>query len=118
MKVLIVRPGRKRRMYDGKYANLKRTEYIIGSRKAWQIKPGHITMINKALVANATPLHFKTYLRKAYKGEFLLIDETKFYWIIKRKDNGTEALQEDSDLRERYYHIPKRKARNSQVGGE
>ena len=114
MKVVIVPKGKG----EKKYRKPKREEYVIMSRKLWETKPGHLAVIEKGYLANATPLEIKKYLKKMYRGCFVLIAESRTQWIVRRVEhsvNGAEEIQENEESRRRYYYLPERKSRNSKV---
>ena len=118
MKVTISKPAGRRKQYDGRYANLKRAEYVINSKRVCKTQPGHLATISKTQLAENVGMDIRPYLRKAYGGNFVLLTESKREYIIKRKEDGTKTLQENCYIGERLYYIPKRKARNRKVGGE
>lgn len=116
MKVVIVPKGKGER----KYRKPKREEYVIMSRKLWETKPGHLAVIEKGYMAKATPLEVRKYLKKMYRGCFVLIAESRTQWIVRRVEhlvNGAEEVQENPESRRRFYYLPERKPRNSQMGG-
>jgi len=118
MKVAIVKPKGRKKLYDGRYSRLKRAEYVINSKKVCKTLPGHLATISKTQLAENIGMDIRLYLRKAYGGNFVLLTESNKDYIIKRKEDGTKTLQENCYVGERLYYIPKRKARHRKVGGE
>jgi hypothetical protein len=114
MKVVIIPKGKG----EKKPPKPRREEYVVMSRKLWETKPGHLAIIEKKYFAYATHIEIKKYLKKMYRGCFVLIAESKTQWIVRRvehKVNGAEEIQENEESRRRYYYLPERKSRNSKV---
>jgi hypothetical protein len=110
MKVRIVKPKKEKRPRKP-----KREEYIFRSRKLWETPVGHLAVIDKASFVAFTPMEFKKYLRRMFKGCFAVLTETKTTWIVKRVYASKETQENDSPRR-RYYYLPKRASGNSAMG--
>jgi hypothetical protein len=94
----------------------KREEYIFQSRRLWETPLGHLAVIGKKYFVSYTHIEFKKYLRRMFRGCFVLFAETKTTWIVKRaKEYAAEENQEVSSSRRRYYYLPKRPSGNNPV---
>lgn len=116
MKVVIIPKGKG----EKKLPKPKREEYVIMSRRLWETKPGHLGVIEKKYFAMATHLEIRKYLKKMYKGCFVLVAESKSQWIVRRVEhsvNGAEEIQKNPQSRRRYYYLPPRKPYNSKMAG-
>lgn len=109
MKVTIARPKKEKRPRKP-----KREEYIFQSRALWETPMGHLAVIGKKYFVAYTHIEFKKYLRRMFRGCFVLFAETKTTWIVKRTD-ATEESKEIDSPRRRYYYLPKRASSNKPI---
>ena len=109
IKVTIVRPKKEKPPRKP-----KREEYIFRSRMLWETPLGHLAIIDKKHFVSYTHIEFKKYLRRMFRGCFVLFAETKTTWIVKRT-NATEKSKEIDSPRRRYYYLPKRASSNNTV---
>jgi hypothetical protein len=105
MKVVIVREKPKKRRKP------KREQFIVLSRFLWETPLGHIVPISKATFVSKTHIEFKKYIKHMYRGCFVLINESKTQWIVKRvKDEKGYSEADKTDRRRRFY-LPQRASR-------
>jgi hypothetical protein len=111
MKVIVVKPKKEKQPRKP-----RREQFIIMSRKLWDIPIGHITTVAKAYYLSASCVEFRKYLKKMYRGSFTLIGESKKVWIIKRIKIEEFFEDKDQEARRRRFYFPQGAARNSEVG--
>lgn len=111
MKVRIVGPKKEKRPRKP-----KREEYIFRSRKLWETPLGHLAVIEKEQFVAFTHIEFRKYLRRMFKGCFIVITETKLSWIVKRV-YASKEVEENDTPRRRYYYLPKRTAGDNTLRG-
>ena len=103
MKVEIV----KQKSPKPKFRKPKREQYVFLSRVLWDIPLGYIYSVSKAQYRNSTHIEFKKYLKHQYKGHFIVIEETKSRYVIKRVKCYEEREEEvHQEARRRQFYLP------------
>jgi pyruvate kinase len=87
--------------------------------KLYQLEVGHIYPIRKAYFRSQTYMDIKQYLSRVYEGEFVLLDETKVQYIVKRVKRAYEATNTSKEVLNKCwrFYIPQRKVCNRKMGG-
>lgn len=111
MKVVVVKEKPKKRRKP------KREQFIILSRVLWDVPVGYLVPISKAGFANKTYVEFRKYIKHMYRGCFVLINESKTQWILKRVKDEKGYTEADKADRRRRFYLPQRATRYRQMGG-
>jgi len=112
MKAVIIVPSVQEK--EKKRRKPRREQHIVLSRKLWKIEPGYLGVMDKGYFAKATHIEVKKYLKNIYRGEFVLIGESKKEYIIQRiKTDVTKEASTNTEDRRRRFYFPQRKTSDS-----
>lgn len=91
----------------------------VMATKLIDVEVGHIYPIRKAYFRTQTYMDIRQYLSRVYEGEFVLIDETRHQYIVKRVKRAYETTDTSKEVLNKHwrFYIPKRKVCNGKVGG-
>lgn len=78
---------------------------------------GHIIPVNKYYFRTQTYMEIRQYLKRVYKGEFVLFAENKREYILKRVKHEATANTEKAHDKDWRFYICKRPVRNGKVAG-